>query len=452
MAKPLPLDAIDARVVLNTYAVVVGVASIVMVTQGTMATFDGHGPRDEWPMLVAGALALASAIPARALATIDAAFERRRMLGWFIVSQGVVLIGAGLAIQFANPGRTFVDGVFVPGRMPTVDVRPLVPVMTGMAFMWLWLFFGWGKAGGDPSPFAALTAGLFSSTRRLTFSERLRSDYERQMREAGAQEERNRLARDLHDSVKQQIFAIHTSAATAEARLGLDEAGTREALTQVRVAAKDSMAEMDAMLDQLRSAPLENTSLADAIRRQCEAVRLRTGANVTCQVDAMPPGEALPPGAHGALLRIVQEALSNIARHARATSVGVTLTTGGPRVELTIVDNGTGYDAATTRAGLGLESMNARANEMGGEAHLVSKPGEGTTVFVTVPFTHEDPNYYRKMIWMRVSVLAAVAAFLLFIAREHSFGMILIGAVTLVDLVRYVIAWRRALRLRARTA
>jgi signal transduction histidine kinase len=99
----------------------------------------------------------------------------------------------------------------------------------------------------------------------------LRSQYEEQIRLAARQEERARLARDLHDAVKQQLFVIQTSAATAEARFNTDSAGAKVAVDQVRVAAREAAVEMQALIEQLQAAPMENVGLIEALRQQCEA-------------------------------------------------------------------------------------------------------------------------------------------------------------------------------------
>ena len=115
------------------------------------------------------------------------------------------------------------------------------------------------------------------------------SRYAQAIRDAASQEERHRLARDLHDSIKQQIFAIQTAAATAEQRLEHDQTGVGDALTLVRGSAREAMTEMEAMLDQLRAAPLDNAGLAAALRKQCDAVGFRTGAAVMFTADALRP-------------------------------------------------------------------------------------------------------------------------------------------------------------------
>ncbi len=316
----------------------------------------------------------------------------------------------------------------------------------------LWLFAGWARQAGDPQPLGQYI-GLFGQ-HPVSGTERVRSQYEQQIRLFAAQEERNRLARDLHDSVKQQVFAIQTAAATAETRLATDPAGARTALAQVRESARDSMAELDVLLDQLQAAPLDNTGLVEVIRRQCEAVRLRTGADVACDIGTLPPNAALLPGTHQALARVVQEALSNAARHARATRVHVGLDRVGSHLQLTVSDNGSGYDADAESAGMGLRNIRARAEEIGGEAHVGTRPGEGTTILVTLPFADGVPRYYLK----RTILYFAALGFFAFTAMDSMVrgrGRISVSLLfmvpVLVDVVRYLLAWRRARRLRMTT-
>lgn len=210
---------------------------------------------------------------------------------------------------------------------------------------------------------------------------------EREIREAATQEERNRLAQDLHDSIKQEIFAIHTNAATIEARLGTDPDGARIALGQIRNSSRDAMTEMEALLDRLHATPLENTGLVAALRKQCEALALRTGAHVDCEIGNLPDSKRLPPGAHEALFRIAQEALSNIGKHARATKVLLRLDVAERDLQLTIEDNGQGFDRAkldSSRSGMGLANMRKRAAAVGGRFELTTSPGKGTALRVSV--------------------------------------------------------------------
>jgi glucose-6-phosphate-specific signal transduction histidine kinase len=200
----------------------------------------------------------------------------------------------------------------------------------------------------------------------------------------------------------------------------------------------------------LRVTPIENAGLVEALKQQCEAVRVRTGAQVSVQIGSLPANNALPPGAHMALSRIAQEALSNAARHARASHIQLKLGRSGNRVELTVSDDGAGYAQDAAKAGMGLGNIRARAEEFGGEAHIGSKPGEGTTVFVTLPFADGDPGYYLR----RAGLMSAVGLFFVITTiRQWPEGRgrysLIICVPILVDAIRYLIAWRRAKQLRS---
>ena len=244
------------------------------------------------------------------------------------------------------------------------------------------LLFLWYTAGQEFPPGRLTT--LFGGGRAVPAGN-LRSRYEQQIREAAAQEERNRLARELHDSIKQQIFVIQTAAATAQTRFNGDSEGSRGALRQVRTSAHDVMTEMEVMLDQLRAEPLENAGLVAALKKQCEALGFRTGAHVEFQVDELPASTALAPGAQQALLRVAQEALANVSRHARATHVWVRLGKTSEGMELTVRDDGAGFDPNQSRGGMGTANMHARAEEFGGTFELASRPGGGTSVRFWLP-------------------------------------------------------------------
>ena len=232
---------------------------------------------------------------------------------------------------------------------------------------------------------------------------------EQQIREAAAQEERNRLARELHDAVKQQIFAIQTSAATAEARFAPDPGGARLAIAQVRQSAREATSEMEAMLEQLRAAPLGNTGLVEAIRKQCEALAFRTGANVDVQVGTLPPDEAFPQGTHLAVYRVVQEALANIGRHARARHIRVSVERMPRHVELRIEDDGIGFGNHPPPAGMGIHNMRARAAEIGAEIEIGAAAGVGTRVTLSVPYETPATRDYRSRHSLKLALLFGAA-------------------------------------------
>ncbi len=214
----------------------------------------------------------------------------------------------------------------------------------------------------------------------------LRSDWEMRIRETAGQEERNRLARELHDSIKQQIFAIQTSVAAAQARLANSGDGIEAALADARQSAREATVEMETMLDQLQAAPLENQGLVAAIRKQCEALGFRTGAKVQVEIGDLPPSESLAPGSHQALYRILQESLSNIAKHARAKLVQVNVgNDDNGNLSMIIQDDGQGFDIVNGNRGMGLRNLQTRAEEVGGLVIVQSQPGVGTMIEVYIP-------------------------------------------------------------------
>ena len=192
---------------------------------------------------------------------------------------------------------------------------------------------------------------------------------------------------------------IQTAAATAQTRLGSDPAGAAQAVDQVRASAREAMIEMEVMLDQLRAAPLGNTGLVEALKKQCEALRFRTGAEVQFTLGDLPPLEAFPPGAQDALFRIGQEALANVARHARAAHVRVSLDASPFSLQLRVDDDGAGFERDGARAGMGLDNMRARAAAVGGTVAITTEPGKGTLVRASVPRIPDgqwDLGVYRR--------------------------------------------------------
>jgi signal transduction histidine kinase len=313
---------------------------------------------------VFGAILVASGCAAFGLARVDEPLSRRRGLLWLTIGHFVV------AMAVASQNLAIWDK---PMSSPPV----LIP---WMAFTLLLLFY---YLSGGRHAFGEMRS-LFSSGPGP--QGRVRSSYEQQIRATAAQEERNRLARDLHDSIKQQIFVMQTAAATAEARFQSDPVGVREAIALVRNSAREAMTEMQAMLDQLRAAPLENAGLVEALKAQCEALGFRTGANVRFELGSLPPNNALPPGAHEAILRAAQEALANVGRHARASNVDVWLGIARRKLALTVKDDGLGFDANQHKRGMGIDNIRTRAQEFGGELELISAPGRGTSVTISIPY------------------------------------------------------------------
>jgi signal transduction histidine kinase len=214
--------------------------------------------------------------------------------------------------------------------------------------------------------------------------EALQEDWRRRIGETAAQEERNRLARDLHDSVKQQLFSIHLGAATARERWDSDHAGAREAIARVRTSAHRASVEMQALLQQLQPEALAAVGLVGALREQCEALSYRTEAEV--QFSAEPaPYESLAPKIREEVFRIAQEVLANVARHARARHVQVDLRYRDDELTLRIRDDGQGFAPKTEGRGMGLRNLRHRAESLGARLEIASQPGAGCSISLEVP-------------------------------------------------------------------
>jgi len=191
-------------------------------------------------------------------------------------------------------------------------------------------------------------------------------------------EERNRLARDLHDTVKQQTYAARMQLSAAKNLLEADPKMAAEHLESALQLNRETQQELKLIIDELRPAALEGKGLAQALREYAARWQEHTGIQVTTTVS----GErSLPLDVEQALYRVLQESLANIARHAEADSVGLSLSMVPERVTLVIADNGRGFDPnAVSPNSLGLAGMKQRLTEVGGTLKVESTLAVGTTV------------------------------------------------------------------------
>jgi signal transduction histidine kinase len=214
-----------------------------------------------------------------------------------------------------------------------------------------------------------------------------RDQFLQKVAKTAAQEERNRLARDLHDSIKQQIFSVVVSAAAVKARWEHDTPGARKIVDDIQRNAQEAQVEMQALLQQLRPSPLENVGLTEALRIQCQALGYRTGAQVTIEVGELPADERLLPGLQEMFFRVAQEGLANIARHARASQVWLRLYQQDDVLLLEIEDDGQGFEPTqigkqTLKGGMGLLNVQERVQAMKGTVTIWSEPGKGTKLTI----------------------------------------------------------------------
>ncbi len=196
-------------------------------------------------------------------------------------------------------------------------------------------------------------------------------------------EERQRLARELHDSVSQALYGIALGARTARTLLDRNPAQAAEPLDYVLSLAEAGLAEMRALIFELRPETLETEGLVAALTMQIESVRARHGLEIQAEWCSDPQ---LPYEISEAIYRIAQEALNNIVKHARARQAVVRLTCGVDEVCLEVSDDGDGFAFEDSFPGhLGLRSMRERAARLGGTLQVESAPSRGTRIHLTIP-------------------------------------------------------------------
>jgi signal transduction histidine kinase len=207
-----------------------------------------------------------------------------------------------------------------------------------------------------------------------------------QAREAGMLDERRRMAREIHDTLAQGLTGIVTqlqaAEQVAESAPG-DPAGWRRHVTAATQLARDSLSEARRSVEALRPEPLECGRLSEALGDV--AGRWSALNQIPVQVTTTGTVRPVDPEAEFALLRAAQEALANVARHARASRVGLTVSYMENEVAVDVRDDGAGFDPARSRPGFGLVAMRQRITALSGTLQVESEPGHGTAVSACVP-------------------------------------------------------------------
>jgi signal transduction histidine kinase len=198
-----------------------------------------------------------------------------------------------------------------------------------------------------------------------------------------AMDERQRLARELHDSVSQALYGIALGARTARTRLDRDPSGAAEPMDYVLSLAEAGLAEMRALIFELRPESLEMEGLVAALEKQVAATRARYGLQVEADLGTEP---GLSPSARETFYRIAQESLHNVVKHAHATVASIRLVHDRDGTVMTIADDGLGFDPGADYPGhLGLQGMRERASRIGATLAITSEPGAGCTVRLELP-------------------------------------------------------------------
>ena len=210
---------------------------------------------------------------------------------------------------------------------------------------------------------------------------RLREQAER----AAVLQERNRLARDLHDSVTQALYSqtLYAEAAARQLEAGVHTSAA-DHLRQLGLNAQQALREMRLLIFELRPSILESEGFIAALRTRLEAVECRTGIDTKMEIDE---SIQLPANIETNLYWIVQEALNNILKYAQANRVVISLNKKGQKIILQIKDNGIGFNIndSSKKGRLGLKSMQERAASLNSKLSIQSEPGSGTLVQLEIP-------------------------------------------------------------------
>lgn len=223
-----------------------------------------------------------------------------------------------------------------------------------------------------------------------------RQELEEHSRALATLEERNRIAREMHDSLSQVLSYIRLTAGAAEERLAQgDPAAARDKLREVRGAARDAYEDVRQGILALRAGGTLEEGLLPALERFLEQYRAQTGLVVTLRAPDQ-WAASLSQAAQVQLLRIIQEALANIRKHARAQRVEIDFSHRGGWLQVSATDDGQGFDPtqATQEGGrFGLQTMRERAESVGGTFAIQSRPGAGTRVIVRLPLPSKEGTW-----------------------------------------------------------
>jgi signal transduction histidine kinase len=295
----------------------------------------------------------------------------------------------------AGSGDPFNFPFFILGVQAMLVLRPRI------ATVWIALFYIVGCLAvalrdGSVSPVyllfylsAYIFVAVFGYTlRQVEFARRHNEELlaelsiaQQQLQALAVAEERNRLARELHDSTKQQAFALSGQLGAARALIGRDPQAAERHLHQAEQLADTLRQELAALILDLRPPALEQQDLVAALRQYLCDWSQQQSSTATILVDG--PPRPLPPAVESTIFRIAQEALANTSRHSQAQNVELRLSYEPEQLTLTVIDDGCGFDLQQTGSGVGLHSMRERVAALPrGALTLDSAPGAGTRICV----------------------------------------------------------------------
>ncbi len=230
---------------------------------------------------------------------------------------------------------------------------------------------------------SALVARLRKQQESLREANANLTHYASTLEQLTVSRERNRLARELHDTLAHSLTAISVSLETAKAYFDIDSTKTRDLLDKSLESTRTGVDETRRALKALRSNALEDMGLGLAIQRAAESAAARF--HLDLELDLPKPMPALSPDVEQTIYRIAQEAMENITNHSRAKKISIQLTSNG-HTSLIIQDDGVGFDSKSKEPSghFGLVGMYERAELAGGKLKIESEKGKGTKVVLTI--------------------------------------------------------------------
>jgi len=277
-----------------------------------------------------------------------------------LVILGIVALNVGLLWSFSAPNTSFFQG----GLIVTLTQ---VAIFLALAFSISFLMSRLRQQQGS----------LEAANIRLTH-------YASTLEHLATSRERNRVARELHDTLAHTLSGLSVQLETVKAYWDVDEQAARSILDKSLAAAHSGLEETRRALKALRASPLDDLGLALAIRNMVEEASAR--ANLTLNLEITENIPALSPDVEQSIYRIAQEAVTNVVKHAGAQNLAVKLSFAEGKTGLTVTDDGIGFATGNNNGSVhfGLAGMRERAELVGGDLEVISKPGAGTTIRLVI--------------------------------------------------------------------
>lgn len=240
------------------------------------------------------------------------------------------------------------------------------------------------RLGHGAAPFSSREMGFAQRTADLLGLALQTTLIMEKRRQAAVENERNRIAREIHDSLAQDLAGLVIQLDVAGDALPRNSAEARKSVQRARTLARECAAAIRQSVWALHSSDVAGHALISGLRRHC--TYLAAGTSIAVEISQQGQVRVLPPEIESTLLRIGREAVANAVKHARPTRIRIEVVYSPRKIELRVIDNGKGFDARTQDSGkgLGLISQRERARSIGADLSIASQPGAGTRVVVRV--------------------------------------------------------------------